>query len=156
MVTTMERKEKLVVGAATALVVYTLSLSFLGPIVLAPLRNRTFSNSGSVTAIGVGVYFDQACTNEVTSINWGVVEPDSSVNRTVYIRNEGNVPATLEMTTSNWDPANAADYITLAWDYGGQTLNVNEVIEVKFTLTVSQSISGITDFSFAITISANG
>lgn len=143
-------------GAAVALVLYTLSLSVLGPTVLATLRNQTISNIGSVKTIGVGVYWDQACASPVTSINWGTIEPGLNVNRTVFIRNEGNAAATLSMATSNWNPSSASSYMTLSWDYGGQTLAVNEVKQVKFKLAVSSSIAGITSFSFDITIAANG
>jgi hypothetical protein len=152
----LERKEGIVAGAAVALVLYTLSLSVLGPTVLAALRNQTISNTGSVMTIGVGVYLDQGCANPVTSINWGNLEPGSNVNRTVFIRNEGNTAATLSMTTSNWSPPSASDYMTLSWDYKGQTIAVNEVKQVKFTLAVSSSITGITSFSFDITIAASG
>lgn len=152
----MQKKEAMVAGAALALVLYTLSLGLLGPIVSAALRNQTISNTGSVEAIGVGVYWDQSCADTVTSIDWGVLEPDSNVTRTVYIRNEGNTEATLSVATSNWNPSDASNYMTLGWDYGGQTLNANEVIEVKLTLSVSASIVGITTFSFDITIAANG
>ncbi len=152
----MERKEKVVVGAALALVVYTLSLSFLGAVVLAPLRSQTFSNTGSVRAIGVGVYWDQDCTDAVSSISWGTIEPGTSVDRTIYIRNEGNTAATLSMTTSNWNPTEASSYITLVWDYADQTLSVDQVIQVELTLSVSPDISGINNFSFDITITAIG
>ena len=151
----MERKEGIVAGAAVALILYTLSLGLLGPVVSAALRNQTITNAGSVKAIGVGVYWDQSCLNTVTSIDWGVLEPDSNVNKTVYIRNEGNIAATLSMATSNWNPSSASDYMTLSWDYGGQTLDANEVIQVELTLSVSASITGITSFSFDITIAAN-
>jgi hypothetical protein len=152
----LERKEGIVAGAAVALVLYTLSLSIFGPMVAAALRNQTISNAGSVKAIGVGVYWDQACASTVSSIDWGIIEPGMKVNKTVYIRNEGNMAATLNMTTSNWNPSNAASYMTLSWDYKGQTLAVNEVKQVKLTLAVSPSITGITTFSFVITIAANG
>jgi len=152
----MQRKEGLVAGAALALVLYTLSLGLLGPIVSAALRNQTISNTGSIEAIGVGIYWDQSCTDTVTSINWGILEPDSNVTRTLYIRNEGNTESTLSMATSNWNPSNASNYMTLSWDYEGQTLNANEVIEVKLTLSISASIVGITSFSFDITIAAHG
>ena len=155
-VRSLERKESVVLGAAVALVLYTLALSAIGPVASAALRNRTISNAGSVKTIGVGVYWDQALTNPVASINWGTLEPGLNVNRTVYIRNEGNTAATLNMTTSNWNPSNASSYMTLSWDYAGQTLSVNEVRQVKLTLFVSASITGITDFSFDITIAANG
>lgn len=152
----MERNEGIVVGAAVALIIYTLSLGIFGPSVLAALSNRTITNAGSVKTIGVGVYWDQALTNPVSSINWGNIEPGSNVNKTVYIRNEGNAPATLSMTTSNWVPASASSYMTLSWNYGGQTLAVNEVRQVILTLAVSSSVTGVTSFSFDITIAADG
>ena len=152
----MERKEKLVLGAAGALIVYTLALSTLGPVVLAALSNRTVSNSGSVKAVGVGVYTDSACTNPVSSISWGAIDPGTNVNRTVYIKNEGNSAVTMTMAKSNWNPAAAPTYITLVWDYGGQSINVNQVVQVKLTLSVSSSVTGITNFSFDITITASG
>jgi len=151
----LERKERIVVGAAVALVLYTLVLSAIGPMVSSALSNRTISNTGSVKAIGVGVYWDQACTSPVSSINWGILEPGSNVNKTIYIRNEGSTAAKLSMTTSNWDPSNASNYITLNWDYSGQTLNVNQVLQGKLTLSVLSSISGITTFKFDITITAS-
>jgi hypothetical protein len=152
----LERKEIIVVGAATALVLYTLVLGALLPVMSATQTNKTISNAGSVKAIGVGVYWDQACTNPVSSISWGILDPGSSVNKTVYIKNTGNNAATLSKATSNWSPSNASNYMTLSWDYNGQPINVNAVIQVKFTLSVSSTISGITTFSFDITITATG
>ena len=151
----MERKEGILAGAAVALVLYTLSLSVLGPVVSAALRNQTISNAGSVKAIGVGVYWDQPCGDTVTSIDWGILEPGFNVNKTVYIRNEGNALARLTIAASNWNPSSASSYMTLGWDYGGQILNVSEVVEVKLTLSVSSEITGITSFSFDITITAS-
>lgn len=152
----LERRERIVVGAAVALVIYTLTLSALGPIVSSALTNRTIANSGSVSGVGVGVYWDQAATSPVSSINWGILDPGSNVNKTVYIKNEGNTAATLSVATSNWSPVSASNYMTLTWDYGGQTLNANEVIQVKLTLSISPSVTGITNFSFDITITATG
>jgi len=152
----LERHEKIIVGAAVALILYTATLTAIGPLVSAALTNRTISNSGSVKAIGVGIYWDQACTNPVASISWGVLDPGQSVNRTVYVRNEGNAVASLSLATSDWSPSNASNYMTLTWDYGGQILDINASMQVKLTLSVSSSISGITNFSFVITITANG
>jgi hypothetical protein len=45
--------------------------------------------------------------------------------------------------------------MTLNWDYGGQSIDVDEVVQVTFTLSVDASIEGITNFSFDITIAAN-
>jgi len=60
------------------------------------------------------------------------------------------------MYTSNWNPSNASDYMTLSWDYGGQSINPDEVVQVTFTLSVDASIDGITGFSFDITIVGSG
>ncbi len=152
----MERKEGLVIGATLALVLYTISLCVLGPVVSAVISNRTLSNVGSIKAIGVGVYWDQACVSPVSSINWGVIEPGSNVDKTIYIRNEGNAAASLSVATSNWSPSSASSYLTLSWDYGGQSLGTGEVVQVKFTLSASPDTAGITSFSFDITITANG
>jgi len=152
----LERKEIVVIGAAVALILYTTVLGALGPVMSAVQSNRTISNAGSVKAIGVGVYWDQACTNPVASIGWGTIDPGSSVNKTVYIKNTGNNAATLSLATSNWNPTNASNYMTLRWDYNGQPVNANAVIQVKLTLSVSSAVSGITNFSFDITIVASG
>jgi hypothetical protein len=152
----VEKKEKIVAGATIGLVVYTLVLAMIGPMVSTALLNRTVTNSGSIKAIGVDVYWDQACTNPVSSVNWGIVSPGGTKDITVYIKNTGNSPITLSMATSNWNPTNAHNYMTLTWNYAGQTINANNVTPVTFTLTVSASITGITNFSFDITIAANG
>jgi len=152
----MKSKEFVVAGATIALVTYALALSLVGPVLSAVQTSRTVSNTGTVKAIGVGVYWDNQCTNPLSSINWGTLEPGSSTNVTCYIRNEGNSPSNLSMTKSNWNPPNASNYITLNWNYGGQIINPSGVIQVTFTLAVSASIQGITSFSFDITIIGSG
>jgi hypothetical protein len=152
----MEKNEKMIAGATIALVLYVAILSAIGPMVSAALTKNQISNIGSIKAVGVGVYWDQACVNSTSQINWGLLEPGSNVSKTIYIRNEGNTAATLSMTISNWNPLDASNYMTLTWNYNGQNLNVGAVIQVKLTLSVSSNISGITNFSFLITIMANG
>jgi len=118
--------------------------------------SRTVSSVGTVKGIGVGVYSEYACTNRVTSINWGVLEPGSNKIITIYVRNEGNAATTLSETTQNWNPATASSYLTLGWNYAGQTINVNQVLQVRLTLTLSSTVSGITNFSFDIVITSTG
>jgi hypothetical protein len=148
----LERKEVLVASASIALVIYTLSLSMFSSAVSTSQTNKTISSSGSLVAIGVGIYSDADLTNKVSSINWGIIEPGSNVNVPVYIRNEGNSAATLFMTQSNWYPSNAASYMNLSWNYSGQYLSAGASIQVELTLSVSESVEGITDFGFDITI----
>jgi len=150
-------KHEVKIAIATLILIgCALSLSMLTQVTSSIQTNTKISNQGALKTVGVGVYWDSGLTNKVSSIDWGILEPGSNVNKTVYIRNEGNAAATLSMTTSNWSPANASNYITLSWDYSGQSIDVNAVIQVKLTLSVSSSISGINNFSFDITITASG
>jgi len=144
-----------VVISIVILVVYTLALSTLTQVMSSIQTNTKISNQGSLKTVGVGVYWDSGLTSRVSSINWGLLEPGSNVNKTVYIRNEGNAAAVLSITTSNWSPSNSSSYLNLNWDYGGQTINVSEVVKVKLTLSTLASINGITSFSFDITIVAS-
>ncbi len=148
----MKSKEFVVAGATLTLVTYVLALSLVGQVLSAVQTSRTVSNAGTVEAVGVGVYWDNECTSVLYSVDWGVLEPGASKNVTFYIRNELSSVSTLSMYTSNWSPSNASDYLTLSWDYGGQAINPDEVIQVTFTLSVDASIVGITSFSFDITI----
>jgi hypothetical protein len=153
---TLKRNESIVVVATLALIFYALTLSVISQVTSSLQSNRTMPSVGEVKAIGVGIYWDQSYTTEVSSIEWGIIEPGSSKSVTVYIRNEGNSVANLTMNTSNWNPANASDYIDLSWDYQGQVINVDEVLEVTFTLIVSSEIQGISSFSFDIVIVGSG
>ena len=109
-------------------------------------------HANSVRGSGAEIYWDQGCTNRTLSFDWGPIEPGSNTTFTVYIRNEGDSAACLSMKTSNWTPSAASSYITLNWNYSGQTLSVNQTVQVRFTLVVSSSISRITNFSFDTTI----
>jgi hypothetical protein len=152
----MKRNEVIVIIAALTLAVYTSVLSILVIQALSSAQaSRTFSNTGTVRAIGVGVYWDNQCTNSVSYIGWGTLEPGASRDVTFYIRNEGVSVSTISMNTSNWSPSNAWRYIALSWDYAGQQISPDEVIQVTLTLSISPSIEGITNFSFYITITAS-
>ena len=152
----MRSKEITIVGIILSLVAYILALSLTGQVLSAGQTSKTFSNTGAITAIGVGVYWDNSCTDPVSSIAWGTLEPGSTKDVTCYIRNKGNSVLTLSMYASNWSPSNASSYMSLSWDYGGQSIDVDEVVQVVFTLSVDAGIAGITSFSFDIAIVGSG
>ena len=152
----MKSREFMIAGATLTLVAYVLALSLVGQVLSVVQPGRTVSNAGTVEAVGVGVYQDNECTTVLSSVDWGVLEPGSTENVTCYIRNEGNLISTLSMYASNWSPSNASDCMSLSWDYGGQSIDVDEVVQVTFTLSVDASIEGITSFSFDITIVGSG
>ena len=137
------------------------SATLIGVILSSPLifglltRTRTVGSAGIIKTINVGVYEDVDCTTAVSSINWGMTEPGSSLNETIYLRNEGNAEMTLSLDTQNWSPSGASSYITVSWDYAG-SITPGEVVEVTLTLSVSAGIEGITNYSFDIVITGTG
>ena len=131
--------------------------SMVGGIVGGQLiRTTQLGSSGLVKVIGVGVYWDSSCSQAVYSIDWGMVEPGSQKNTSVYIRNEGNTNITLSLTTENWNPENASNYMTLTWDYDNRTLTPNQVIHVTLTLSIRDDVDGVESFSFTIVIIGTG
>lgn len=138
------------------IVTFVLILFMVTQVTSLIIASKTIPNVGSLKTVGVGVYFDTALTNKVSSIDWGALDLGSNKNVTVYIRNEGNSAVSLTMNTANWTPSTTSNYMTLTWNYGGQSVNVGAVIQVKLTLSVSASATGITNFSFDINIVANG
>ncbi len=152
----MQKKEAILTGAIVIIAIYTLTISLATQVFPALQTTRTLSSSGTIQTVGVGVYANSACTNPISAIPWGNLQPGSSQNFVCWIRNEGSSPSTLSLSTSNWNPSAAANYLTLSWNYGGQTLNPGAVVQVTFTLSVSADIQGITSFGFDITIVGSG
>jgi hypothetical protein len=150
----MQRHDKILVAATIGLLAYTCLLSFLGPVVSSLVTNKTLGNTGSVNAVGVGVYWNSTGTNPVTSFNWGMLDPNSTKTITCYIKNEGNQVLTLSMTTANWNPSTATQYMTFSWNLGGQTINPGQIKQAIFTLQIfaNATSGGITNFSFDVTI----
>lgn len=118
--------------------------------------SRTIGSSGNVKAINVEVYWDSGGTQVVDQIDWGILEPGDSLNKTVYIKNTGNAPLTLNMSYSGWNPSEAGNYIILSWNKEGATIDPDGMVAAVLTLSVSDTISGITDFSFNIVIEGTG
>ena len=112
------------------------------------------SSTGMLRSVGFRVY--QESSSNVSSIDWGILTPGSEEKVTVLIRNEGNTEITLHLATENWNPESAEKYIALSWDYDGDPISPEEVIETTLGLCISESIEGITHFTFDIVIKAIG
>lgn len=154
----MENKKLLILGTILIIAEAALVFNMFYPAILASQQGppkKSVTSHGSVKGINVGIYVDQACTTPIESIQWGTLEPGATRDKTVYIRNQGDPNTTLTMTLSNWNPTNSSNYIDFNWDYTGQTLEVNQVIQVRFTLLILENIQGITDFSFDVTIASS-
>jgi hypothetical protein len=151
----MRSRETIITGAMLILITYTLGLSLVSQAYPAAQTSQTLSNTGSIqiqTSVGISVYSDSQCNTPKTSISWGILEPGANQSITCYIKNEGNIPTTISLQTSNWTPITAPTYLDLNWNYNDQPINPDSVIQVTLTLVVSENIEGITNFSFDITI----
>ena len=102
--------------------------------------------------IEIDVYSDSACTEPISSVEWGSIEAGRSKDRIVYVKNNGDHEVSLSLSTDDWSPSSASQYMQLSWDYDGSVLQKGAVEQIMITLTVSSSISGVSNFNFNIVI----
>ena len=126
-----------------ALLSFVLLSLFIGNLEVTSAKRKT---TGSFTEI----YRDRDCTEKITQIDWGNIETSKSI--VVYIRNTAPKAVTLEIITRDWKPQTAPKYLVLKWDYSGESLETNKIVKITFTLSVSNDVKNLTDFSFTIDI----
>jgi len=117
---------------------------------------KTISSTGSIKSINVEVYWDYECTQVIDEIDWGQAMPGEDIVKTVYVKNSGNSPITLSLSYSAWSPVEAGNYLSLAWNREGSIVNAGSVRSAVLTLSVDNSISGISGYSFNIVIQGSG
>jgi len=136
--------------SATAMVAVFAMTALAGP------SSKSIRNQGQMKKVNVSIYWDSACTNATTSIDWGILTPGTANSKTFYVRNEGNTPLVLSMAVLNWNPNNASNCLNLTWDFQGQTINSASTKTATLTLTVAADTTGIASFSFDVTIAGTG
>jgi hypothetical protein len=113
-------------------------------------RVKLIRNVGTLRAIGVEIYADEALTTVLTEIAWGTLDPGESRSFNAWVKNTGNDMQKLVMWTENWNPTTAFDSIALTWNYDDSWIPSGDSIPVVFTLTVDPNVTGVTSFSFDI------
>jgi hypothetical protein len=154
----MRSKEYIITIAMLGLITYTIGLSLVSQAYPAGQAVTKLSSGGSIqitASEGLGVYSNYQCTDEMTVIDWGSLEPGATQTIIIYVKNEGDSPATLSLETSNWIPSSSSEYLTLNWNYYNQVINSDSSTQVALTLSVDPSITGIENFSFDISIVGN-
>jgi hypothetical protein len=144
---TMQKSANLVLMAVAAVAVVAVAL-----VSGALVTSRKINSTGNIKAVGVGVYWDSACTNQTSSLDWGALAPGSTGSVMLYVKNNGTVPVTLNISFGGWNPTSAVTYLTPGWNCTNYVLGSGLVVASMLTLAVSQSITGITSFSFDITM----
>ncbi len=136
--------------AVIALTITALALTLATAAVLS--ANQTVPLNGTISAVNLGVYSDSACTQTATALNIGTLNPGGTATQTIYIKNTGNVPETLTMTTNNWIPSGASSSLTLTWNRQNTVLNADASIQATLTLTAAANTGSLTTFSCDITL----
>jgi len=154
------RSSKRTVLLVLIVVLITIAVTTAVSIWLERTFNLRVPSLGTIKTLGVEAYWDRNLENKIEIIDWDTIWPGSSKNVTLYVRSIGNVEATLYLNTTNWNPADLPDHVTLSWNYDGTTVHPDEVIQVTLTLSASSSQSFIlylitnkvNEFSFDIII----
>lgn len=102
--------------------------------------------------IKFSLYWDEACTQEVTEVAWGQLEPGGSKMVTFYVKNDGEVVLKLSMNTTDWTPAEAEQHMILSWDADGAVVQVGELLLTNLRLVVAPTIKGVDSFGMTIII----
>lgn len=136
----------------TGIIIVALIVAAIGITYAALQYFYSISNQGNILSISCVV--QDAAGLSITNINWGTLDPGSTTDKLVYVKNDGSVQISLSIATEAWIPVQASDYLTLSWNYTGQILNPNDQIPAILTLTVSSDVADITTFEFTTVITA--
>jgi len=136
-----------------ALLALTVVVSLVASSFFAMHWGFNVPNVSAVTSSpSLGVYWNAACTQNVSSISWGNVSVGSEKDVAVYIKNLGSSGLILSLNMSALKPSTAYLKIYLCWDYRGQQLGSKIAVKVTLRLFVSPYVSGIRNFNFSINI----
>jgi hypothetical protein len=150
--------ERIILTVNILLIIGVLALSFVNPVISKKpeITGKKVTNNGAINSrTEIEIYWNKKGTKKVSSIPWGSLEPGINKTITLFIRNNDKNQITLGFYTSNWAPQNNANYLNLKWDYAGQSIQFKEIVQIIFTLSVSENIKTAGTFSFDITIIGN-
>lgn len=109
-----------------------------------------------IDIVDVLFYSDPAATIEVTTVDWGVMNPGSIRPIILYLKNTGNIAETVTLSAGNYKPPELQGIMTLSWDSEGIRIEPGQVMKTNITLEVSGSVTGISTFSLSLIFSLSG
>ncbi|MFA5364430.1 MAG: hypothetical protein WC325_04525 [Candidatus Bathyarchaeia archaeon] len=131
------------------LMVIVAVVSIVGTSMVSVALNRTTNfylpSLAVIKTIEVEAYSDAGGHNIMEQIEWGELEPGSSVTNSFYIKSVSNFEIILTLKLTDWNPPEIADYITISWDYNGTRMSPSEIIPITMTATASSS-NGFIDY----------
>jgi hypothetical protein len=143
--------DKKILAVTATLLICVFALSLVTP-ALSKKPDKTVNEFSNARDVGIEIYWNSKCTERVSSIEWGSLEPGTDKTVTLFIKNKGKTPVTLSHYSSNWNPSEIVNYLSLTWDYTGHSIEFKETVQVTFTLHISENVEPTENFSFDITI----
>ena len=139
-------------GTLTTIALIVIGICLTATTFAALEATQILSDITTVKTVNLNVYTDAECTQNCTSLGDFTVISGCNTSKTVYVKNTGNVPQTLNMTVSNWIPSNASAYLNLTWDQENTVLDVGQIVQANLTLTAATKTDALTSFSYVITL----
>jgi hypothetical protein len=121
-----------------SITVVTLIIGSATSVWLSKVTSLNVPSAGTIKTLGVEAYWDENLKNKTKAINWGILEPGSTKNVTLYIKSISNIPTTLQLETANWTfldsnnnvasgPNKTTPYLNLTWNYKNATIQPSEI-----------------------------
>lgn len=125
----------LLILAVTRTAVYT--TEFIGEL----------SSHGSISAM-------EGLALDTETLDWGEIVPLPGNNKTlpVTVTNKSPVSFNLSFETLNWNPPEVQNHLNLTWNYNEAAVLVDDSVNIEFTLTVTDLILDIENYSFDVQI----
>jgi len=144
----------LIVSKKTAFTItcLILALTLIAIAITVMISQISIQNIGTVKTVGLEAYKDEALTEQLSFVDWGLVAPSENKTFPAWIKNAGTTDLKLGMWTDNWNPTNASNYMVLTWNYDDSLVSVDQSVPVVFTLSINTTVTDITDFGFDIWI----
>jgi hypothetical protein len=128
------------------------SILLLG--ISADFKYLSIQNTGRVQIETIGIELVDEQGLNITHIDWGtLMNPPTSKDFNCYLKNKGNVPVIVSITTENWSPSGINSSLSLTTSYTSETINASSQIPITFTLSVLSTAPQI-DFTFETVIVA--
>ena len=139
--------------ALVFLVIAALLIVCLKVIASITFQDR-IKTKGTINSVNIKVFRDLNCTEPLTTIEWGAIDPNKTVSQDIYIKNFGNVGSAIGLEVDNWNPANASQFFNVSSNFPvGQVVYPNQVYRIALSLAVDSNISSsIQSFSFDIIV----
>ena len=141
--------QKIIGGVLIAAVIAT--------VIIVVFISQPIHTSGVIASAGIEIYQTANLGEKLTQIDWGTFEAGGGAYIDCWIKNTGNVPVTLKTSTNNYLPLESQTWLTLTSNITSTfVLQQNSAVVCRLTLLSSPLITGITNFSFDVIVTATG